>query len=266
MRSSKQMITAGVLTAALGISPNLVGAQTSGTSSTGTSSQSPSEQQSQPPATQGQTTTPSSSSQTTTQSSSQSAADQEAARQHLAAARQALADITKLPAAAQLQGEQRTQISTLITAFNAFATATTDWRSKYEAVDQQLNQLLGAEATSGSTATTPSTTGTAGTSGTTGATAGAAASGSATLDPTIMEKLRTVRKELDEFELASGDPTPHIKAIAKILDSVSGTGGAAVGTSGTTAAAGASGSVTLTSAQVDEIRKHLEALRAAANR
>src|SRR5919108_478902 len=115
MRSSKQMITAGVLTAALGISPNLVGAQTSGSSSTGTSSQSPSEQQSQP-ATQGQTTTPSSSSQTTTQSSSQSAADQEAARQHLAAARQALADITKLPAAAQLQGEQRTQISTLITA------------------------------------------------------------------------------------------------------------------------------------------------------
>jgi hypothetical protein len=272
MRALKHTITAGVLMAAVGISANLSAqaSQPSGTS--GSSSTS-----SPPPSSQGQTTTQSATQSTAT--SSQGGPDQQAAREHLAAARQALAEITKLPAAAQLQGEQRTQVSNLISAFNAFATATTDWRSKFDIVDQQLTQLLGEESSTASGATTPpSTTGTAGTSGTAGGATGApgtagtpaasGAAGAASLDPTIAEKLRTVRKELSEFELASGDPTPHIKAISKILDGANGSAGAAVGTSGSSATAtgSSSGSVTLTTAQVEEIKKHLEALRAAANR
>jgi hypothetical protein len=273
MRRTTHVITTGVLVAALGLAPRLAAAQT-GTSSTGSSTTGSS--------TAGSTTTPSgqTDSQSTTSttpstttasqssSSSQGGVDPAAARQHLANARQALADLTKLPAATQLQGDQRTAITNFIQAFNAFATAQNDWKSKFIVVDQQLDQIL-ATASAGGPATEASTgaTGTTGSSST--ASAGAAAPAAGGYDPSIVEKLRQMRTELDAFLLATGDPEPHIKAIEKILaGNDAAAGSATAGTTGTTSAASTTSSsgVTLTADQVNQIRQHLEAMRQAANR
>jgi hypothetical protein len=132
--------------------------------------------------------------------------DQTAARQHLSEARRVLNEVTQLPAAAQLQGEARTQVAQLITNFNALITAQSDWKDKYNAVEQSLNKLIGASAgsavgTTGSTTTpTPPPTGTA---GTTSASAGAAM----TVDPAIKTKLEEFRKHLMAFSAAAGGPT-----------------------------------------------------------
>ena len=80
-----------------------------------------------------------------------------------------------------------------------------------------------------------------------------------------------MRKHLDGFEEASGDPTFVVEKIEKILDEASGgaSAGGAVGTSGTTGSAGSSasgGSVTLTAAQLQEVRRQLESIKAAAKR
>jgi hypothetical protein len=132
--------------------------------------------------------------------------DQSAARQHLSEARRVLSEVTQLPAAAQLQGEARTQVAQLITNFNALITAQSDWKEKYSAVEQSLNTLIGASAgsavagTTGSTATPPPPP--AGTSGTT-ATTGAAM----TIDPAIKAKLEEFRKHLMAFNAAYGGAT-----------------------------------------------------------
>lgn len=149
-------------------------------------------------------------------------------RQHLTAARQSLAELTKLPAATALQGDQRTQVATFIQQFNDFATAATDWKAKYETVDQTLDQLTGANGTA-----------------------------PAGLDPTITAKLQEVRGHLDAFELATGDPAFIADRIEQVLENAgSKTAGDAA------AAAPASGSaVTLDQAQVEEIRKQLDRLR-----
>jgi hypothetical protein len=207
-------------------------------------------------------------------------------RQHLSAAREALAQLTKLPAASQLQGEQRQQVAQLISDFNSFATATTDWRTKYDTVDHELDQVLGtggsasaSAAASGTGTASGATSGTASASGATppdasangaSATSGAVGtSGSgganAPLDPTIIEKLREVRTHLDGFEEASGDPTFVVEKIEKILNEAGGGASAsgAVGTSGA-GSASAGGSVTLTAAQVQELRRQLDTIKAAA--
>jgi hypothetical protein len=291
MRPARHIITAGVLVAALGLAPRVASAQSSTTGSDQSQqtpppagTQAPSSEQ--PPSTQtpstppspsgGQTATPN---QPATGQSSASGVDEAKARDELAAARQSLADLTKLPAATQLQGEQRTAITNFISAFNTFATASTDWKPKFNVVDEQLSALLagaegGATGTSGAPsapgATTPSTpdanapAGTTGSAGSTAETAGAGSTAGGGYDPSIVAKLQEVRQHLDAFQMAIGDPDPHIKAIEKILADAGGGGSSAVGTSGT-AAASAGGGVTLTSAQVDEIRQHLEAVRAAAN-
>jgi hypothetical protein len=292
MRPARQFITAGVLVAALGLAPRVASAQSSTTGSdqpqqtpppAGT--QPPSSQQppsSEPPSTQppsttppaagGQTATPDQ--QATGQPSSASGVDEAKARQELAAARQALADLTKLPAATQLQGEQRTAITNFISAFNTFATASTDWKPKFKAVDEQLTAILeqagagGATGTSGAPGTTTPSTSDAnaspGTTGSGGSTApGAGSTGGGGWDPSIVAKLQEVRQHLDAFQLAIGDPDPHIKAIEKILADAGAGGSSAVGTTGSATSAG--GGVTLTPAQVQEIQQHLEALRAAAN-
>ena len=308
----KHVITAGILSAALALGPGAAFAQTSGSSSgaSGTSPQGTTGQGStgsqgtagsqgttsqQPPSGTSTSSAPSG------QASGGSGADQEAVRQHLSAAREALAELTKLPAASQLQGEQRQQVAQLISDFNTFATATTDWRGKYETIDRELDQILGmgatgstgsmsgtasgsAAGTSGSagassgTAADASTAGASGTSGASGAAgaagaagAGGAAGGSAALDPTIIAKLQEVRKHLDGFEEASGDPTFVVEKIEKILDQAAGgaSAGGAVGTSGSTGSAGSSasgGSVTLTASQVQELRRQLDSIKAAAKR
>jgi hypothetical protein len=83
-----------------------------------------------------------------------------------------------------------------------------------------------------------------------------------------------VRTHLDAFQEASGDPTPHFDAIEKIIDSALngtsasgsvGTSGTSASATGTTGDASASGSVTLTRSQLEEIRQHVEKLRAASN-
>src|SRR5215212_7186326 len=285
----KHVITAGILSAALAIGPGAAFAQTSGSSSgasgtsSGTSSQGTTGSQSTT-GSQGsagsQGTTPqqppsgtSTSSAATGQGSGGAGADQEAVRQHLSSAREALAELTKLPAASQLQGEQRQQVAQLISDFNTFATATTDWRGKYETIDRELDQILGVGATGSTGSMSGNASGSAaGTSGTSGAAGAAgAAGGSAALDPTIIAKLQEVRKHLDGFEEASGDPTFVVEKIEKILDQAAGgaSAGGAVGTSGSTGSAGSSasgGSVTLTASQVQELRRQLESIKAAAKR
>ena len=173
----------------------------------------------------------------------QSNSNQEAAHQALAAARQSLAELTKLPAAQQLQGEQRTAVANFISEFNAFATAQTDWRSKYKVADESLNRLLG-EASSAATSA-PSTSAPAGSTDSTSAAAGTGA-----LDPTIIAKLQEVRTHFTEFEQSSGDPLFAVDAIQKQLDAAS---------------AGATG-VTLSAAQIENIRKQLETIRQAAKK
>lgn len=229
MYSTMRMTMAGLVAAVLAAVPAPAGAQTQGSSAA--DQQSPT---GTPQATGGQ------------DASSGGAADQAAVRQHLSAARQALAELTKLPAAAQLQGEQRTAITKFISDFNTFATASTDWRAKYKVVDESLDQLL-ADAPAGAEmppATTP-----------TPATPPAAPGGAAPtpeaggpLDPAIIEKLQTVRTELNGFEEASGDPVFIVEAIEEILEESSTGGGAA----------------TIPQDKVQEIRRQLDRIRKAA--
>jgi hypothetical protein len=134
--------------------------------------------------------------------------DTEAAHRSLLAARDALNQLTQLPAAAQLAGETRTQVQSLISNFNELVTNTTDWRTSYAKVSASLATLLGPEtgdtqaaattpapATAGAPA--PAAAGTAGAVGTSG-------SASVQLDPAIRAKLVEMRTKLNEFEKASG--------------------------------------------------------------
>jgi len=132
--------------------------------------------------------------------------DQDAVRRHLTAARDTLAELTKLPAAAQLQGENRVQVQQLIANFNELITTQSNWTASYAKVDANLNALLGGGATdSAASAAMPSpapTTspdpaaapGAVGTSGT----------AKADLDPAIRAKLMDLRSKLDEFHKAVG--------------------------------------------------------------
>jgi hypothetical protein len=174
---------------------------------------------------------------TSSQASGQPSGDQAAARQHLAAAQQALADLTKLPAAAQLQGDQRATIAKFIGDFNAFATASADWRTKYQVVDESLNKILEDAANAPAAPAAPATP----------PAAGAPPAEPGPLDPTIVEKLKTMRTELDQFETSSGDPVFMVKAISKILDSASSGGGA-----------------NLSASQLSEVKSYLEKIRSAA--
>ncbi|HEX7087725.1 MAG TPA: hypothetical protein VF198_15300 [Vicinamibacterales bacterium] len=172
--------------------------------------------------------------QTQTQQPSQQqdgSSDQQVARQALQSAQQSLAELTKLPAAATLQGEPRTLVAGFISDFNAFATATTDWRSKYQTASASLNKTLEAAANAGS------------------APAPAEGEQAATWPPEIVEKLKDVRQHLDTFERASGDPVLMVERIERVLQAASSGGGA-----------------NLTAAQLDEIREYLGKIRRAATR
>ncbi len=206
--------------------------------------------------------------------------DQAAAKRHLTEARDTLSQITQLPAAAQLTGDARTQVSQLITNFNELITTNADWHPAYAKVNANLTALLGAES---ATTTAAPTAGTAGAVGTAGVTA-------TNIDPAIRAKLVEFRTHLQEFERAAGggaaspastsaSPSPaaatsatttapsttapsttapstttpstttpamsHIQAIEAILDgrsgsATSGTAGTTAGTSGSTAGSTAS--------------------------
>lgn len=122
--------------------------------------------------------------------------DEESAKRHLSAARDSLAQLTQLPAAAQLTGETRTQVSQLIGNFNELITSKTDWRASYDKVAANVTAIIGADsAPVEAAAAAPA--GTPGAVGTSGSTAAA-------LDPAIKGKLVEFRTHLMAFEKAAG--------------------------------------------------------------
>jgi hypothetical protein len=127
--------------------------------------------------------------------------DQEAARRHLMAARDSLNQLTQLPAAAQLTGEARTQVTQLIANFNELITTQTQWRASYGKTAANLNALLGpdpeaAPAVAPTPTETPAVPGAVGTSGV----------GTIEVDPAIRAKLVELRRNLTEFEKSMGGP------------------------------------------------------------
>lgn len=219
---------------------------------------------------------------------------QEAAKVHLTAARNTLSQLTQLPAAAQLQGDARTQVSQLITNFNELITTQSDWKTSFAKVQANLSALLAPAAA-------PAPTGTAGAVGTSGATE---------IDPAVRAKLMEFRNHLERFEdvaMATGEtaktepaspaaattaapstatppaaaaPTAppdsepasaaepqellsHIDAIEAILAAQMASPAAPSSTAATPGAprTTTSTSVTLTTEQIDMLRAHLAELR-----
>ena len=117
----------------------------------------------------------------------------ELAKQHLTAARNALNEITQLPAASQLAGEPRNQVQQLISNFNELITTNSNWRASYAKVEANVDNLLAPE-------TPAPASGTAGAVGTSGTTA--------TLDPAIRAKLVEFREHLGKFEEVAGGAAP----------------------------------------------------------
>ena len=159
--------------------------------------------------------------------------NQEAIKQTLTAAQASLAEMTKLPAAATLQGDVRTAVSGFIGEFNAFASLPKDWKAKYQVASASLDKMLAAAAAAPA-APAPAAPGDSNAPG--------------TWDPTVVETLKKVRTQLDAFEKATGDPLFIVKDIEKLLD----------------AAGAASGTVTLDAAKLATLKEQLGRIKAAA--
>jgi hypothetical protein len=154
------------------------------------SAQAPGQQPADNPAGQAPSTTASA-----TASAAPGQADTDAAKQALTAARDTLSQLTQLPAAQQLTGESRTQVSQLISHFNELITTNTDWKASYAKVEADLTSLMGPQTADESPAAAPAATpGAVGTSGT----------AAASLDPAIKAKLGEFRTHLTAFEKAAG--------------------------------------------------------------
>ena len=165
--------------------------------------------------------------------------NQEAIKQTLTAAQASLAEMTKLPAAATLQGDVRTAVSGFIGEFNAFASLPKDWKAKYQVASASLDKMLAAAAAAPAPAAVP-------------AAPAPAAPGDSNApgkwDPTVVETLKKVRTQLDAFEKATGDPLFIVKDIEKLLD----------------AAGAASGTVTLDAAKLATLKELLGRIKAVA--
>ena len=122
--------------------------------------------------------------------------DAAAAKQHLSDARDTLSQLTSMPEAAKLQGDARTQVSTLISNFNELITTQSDWRAAYAKVDANLSTLLGPDSPDAA----PPASGVSGAVGTSGA--------SPALDPAVRAKLVEFRTRLKGFERAAGGDAP----------------------------------------------------------
>jgi len=127
--------------------------------------------------------------------------DAAAAKQHLSDARDTLSQLTSMPEAAKLQGDARTQVSTLISSFNELITTQADWRAAYAKVDANLTTLLGPATPDAA----PPASGVSGAVGTSGASA-------TTLDPAVRAKLVEFRGRLKEFERAAGGNAAEVMA------------------------------------------------------
>ena len=165
--------------------------------------------------------------------------NQEAIKQTLTAAQASLAEMTKLPAAATLQGDVRTAVSGFIGEFNAFASLPKDWKAKYQVASASLDKMLAAAAAAPAPAAAPAAPAPA---------APADSNAPGTWDPTVVETLKKVRTQLDAFEKATGDPLFIVKDIEKLLD----------------AAGAASGTVTLDAAKLATLKELLGRIKAVA--
>jgi hypothetical protein len=121
--------------------------------------------------------------------------DAETVKRHLTAARDTLSQLTQLPAAAQLTGDARTQVSQLISNFNELITTNADWRAAYTKLQGNLTALVGEARADESPAAAAAPSATPGAVGTSGTTA---------IDPAIRAKLVEFRAHLMEFEKAAG--------------------------------------------------------------
>jgi hypothetical protein len=168
-------------------------------------------------------------------------ANQEAIKSSLLGAQTALSEMIKLPAAAQLQGDVRTMVSGFIGEFNAFASLPKDWKAKYQVASASLDKMLATAAAAPPPAAAPAAPA--------APAAGAPATeGPGVWDPTVVEKLKDVRKNLNDFEKATGDPLFVVFDIEKMLS-----------------AAGAdSGTVSLDAAKLAELKALLGKIKAAA--
>lgn len=165
--------------------------------------------------------------------------NQEAIKQTLTAAQASLAEMTKLPAAATLQGDVRTAVSGFIGEFNAFASLPKDWKAKYQVASASLDKMLAAAAAAPALAAVPAAPAPA---------APGDSNAPGTWDPTVVETLKKVRTQLDAFEKATGDPLFIVKDIEKLLD----------------AAGAASGTVTLDAAKLATLKELLGRIKAVA--
>ncbi|HOC16859.1 MAG TPA: hypothetical protein PKK95_01255 [Vicinamibacterales bacterium] len=201
--------------------------------------------------------------QSTTGSGAQSSASQEpqgqqsqqaaAARQRLIEARESLAEVAKMPEAAELQGQGRTEVSQAISNFNALLTAESDWYDQYKLVMQNLFNVLGppeaGESAAGSSA---------GTSGS--STAGSSATGTAgeEVPPALRSKLVEFRQKLMAFGREAGAPD--------VTGGVSSTVGAGSSepssTSGTSGTAGSPPSAQsgTPAAEGESLEQHIDAI------
>ncbi len=205
---------------------------------------------------------------------------EEASRRHLTEAKATLTALTQLPAAGQLTGDARTQVSQLISNFNELITTQTDWRAAYAKVAANLTALLGPDTgTTEPPSAAPATASAAGTTGTAPA-----------MDPGVRAKLLEMRKNLADFErVAGGDaaspsisaPSTPPAATAPTATTPMATTPAAATPTETAAAPAAhadsmshvaaieailkgsndSGGLTLDKAQADVLRTHLAELR-----
>ena len=130
--------------------------------------------------------------------------DADGAKRALTAARDSLGEVTKLPAAQQLSGEMRTQLTQLIANFNELITTNTEWKASYAKVDANLTALMGAqtadESTTAPAAATARATGTAGAATSAAGAVGTSGTTTTTLDPGVKAKLTEFRAHLKEFE------------------------------------------------------------------
>jgi len=169
-------------------------------------------------------------------------ANQEAVKTNLLAAQGSLAELIKLPAAAALQGDIRTAVSGFIGEFNAFATLPKDWKAKYQIASASLDKMLATAAAAPPAPAAPAAPAPA--------TPAAAPDPNApgVWDPTVVEKLKDVRKHLDGFEKATGDPLFIVEDIEKLLDE----------------AGAASGTVTLDATKLAALKEQLGRIKAVA--
>lgn len=163
--------------------------------------------------------------------------DQEMIKQTLSSAQTSLAEMIKLPAAATLQGDVRTAVSSFIGEFNAFATLPKDWKAKYQTASASLDKMLADATAAPAPAAAPATPA-----------APADPNAPGVWDPTVVEKLKDVRTHLDGFEKATGDPLFVVKDIEKLLEGA----GASTGT------------VTLDAAKLATLKEHLGKIKAVA--